>query len=302
MKSASILIVILFVASIAVAFNVSDEIKIDNLATTPEHTLNGSNDDAANSRMEVDIRIDKFNITKSNESIDFGGKSNVDIKNDDRNQTDTLITSSVHLRNSIQTHSTRTSRGFLGLFIIPYIVCFFVAKGFWPMYPSMLQYQVNEMGKKVFSQSDERIRQFCCGKLNFQESCYRPVLFKLVPVDPTDCPPLPSTESTPTTTNPAPPPASNAPQTWGNMPARIASKPSKTAQQNTDVEVFDSGKKPSPTKPDETPNINIEIHNVFSFGTTGNNTTNAQPPRTEQTDNKISISKNEQNNPPVIFA
>lgn len=54
------------------------------------------------------------------------------------------------------------------------IICFFAAKGFWPVFPSMLQYQVNEMGKKVFSQSDDRIRQFCCGKFNFQETCYRP--------------------------------------------------------------------------------------------------------------------------------
>lgn len=54
------------------------------------------------------------------------------------------------------------------------IICFFAAKGFWPFYPSMLQYQVNEMGKKVFSLSDDRIRQFCCGKFNFQETCYRP--------------------------------------------------------------------------------------------------------------------------------
>lgn len=54
------------------------------------------------------------------------------------------------------------------------IVCFFAAKGFWPFYPPILQYQVSEMGKKVFSLSDDRIRQFCRGKFNFQETCYRP--------------------------------------------------------------------------------------------------------------------------------
>lgn len=54
------------------------------------------------------------------------------------------------------------------------IVCFFAAKGFWPFYPPMLQYQVNEMGKKIFALSDDRVRQFCRGKFNFQETCYRP--------------------------------------------------------------------------------------------------------------------------------
>lgn len=54
------------------------------------------------------------------------------------------------------------------------IICFFAAKGFWPFYPPILQYQVNEMGRKVFSLSDDRIQQFCRGKFNFQEMCYRP--------------------------------------------------------------------------------------------------------------------------------
>lgn len=54
------------------------------------------------------------------------------------------------------------------------IICFFAAKGAWPFYPAILQYQVNEMGRKVFSLSDDRIRQFCRGKFNFPETCYRP--------------------------------------------------------------------------------------------------------------------------------
>lgn len=54
------------------------------------------------------------------------------------------------------------------------IVCFFASKGFWPFYPPMLQYQVNEMGKKIFALSDDRVKQFCRGKFNFQETCYRP--------------------------------------------------------------------------------------------------------------------------------
>lgn len=65
------------------------------------------------------------------------------------------------------------------------IICFFASKGFWPFYPAMLQYQVNEMGKKLLSLSDERIRQFCCGKINFQETCVKPgelKFFKLVSI------------------------------------------------------------------------------------------------------------------------
>lgn len=56
------------------------------------------------------------------------------------------------------------------------IVCFFAAKGVWPFYPSVLQFQVNEMGKKLFTQSDDKIRQFCRGKFNFPDTCYRPGL------------------------------------------------------------------------------------------------------------------------------
>lgn len=61
----------------------------------------------------------------------------------------------------------------------PDIVCFFAAKGFWPFYPHMLQLQVNEMGKKIFAQSDDKIRQFCRGKFNFPDTCYRPGRFNI---------------------------------------------------------------------------------------------------------------------------
>lgn len=206
----------------------------------------------------------------------------------------------------------------------------------------MLQYQVNEMGKKVFAQSDDRIKQFCCGKVNFQESCQRPRKFKIVfpidlfilscllyvcplyltvifsliftvvfkgyflPVETTDCPPLPTTTPPkPATMAPAPPVTSA--QSWVDAPARIASKPSNTAQHNTDIELFESGKKSTPPKliDDEKnpPNINIEIHNVFSFGMTNNSLPSLLPLKTTDTDNNISVSKHKQNesSSPIVY-
>lgn len=120
-----------------------------------------------------------------------------------------------------------------------------------------------------------------------------------VPVEATECPPLSTVTAAPT---PAPS-GTSAAQSWGDAPARIA-KPSRKAQQNTDVEVFDSDMKTSTTTPDplkKQPNINIEIHNVFSFGT-ANNT--SFPTRTGENDSKIIGSKTDQNhsNPPIIYA
>lgn len=77
-------------------------------------------------------------------------------------------------------------------------------------------------------------------------------------------------------------PASSA-QSWGDVPAKIAfkAKPSKTGQETTDIEVFDSNDGTTTSAPKQ--NINIEIHNVFSFGT---NT--SIPSRNENRDSKIS--------------
>lgn len=72
--------------------------------------------------------------------------------------------------------------GFICNFIcfVTDIICFFAAKGFWPIFPAFMQYQVNEMGKRVFSLSDDRIQQYCQGKFNFQGTCYRPGEHRLV--------------------------------------------------------------------------------------------------------------------------
>lgn len=206
------------------------------------------------------------------------------------------------------------------------IICFFASKGFWPFYPTILQAQVNEMGKKVFSLGDDKIRQFCQGKFNFQETCYRPGEFIYNTISsrvPTQIPLLrfcfepnffpvyykgyfvPDTSGIdcPTTTKaPATTAKPAKAQSW-DTPARIQSTNNNNAarsvtsivqQQKTpnDVEVFESTLKPTkapqnsvgtkaPQNSIETkapqnsvedlgekqaPNINIEIHNIFSFG------------------------------------
>lgn len=122
---------------------------------------------------------------------------------------------------------------------------------------------------------------------------YFAVVYKgyFVPVDATDCPPIVTSSTAATTAQPAA-------QSWAETPARIAS-PKKPVQQNTDVEVFDSGKSTTPSTKvtsEKTPNINIEIHNVFSFGN-GNSST---PPQTEESDGKIS--ETHRPGSPVIYA
>lgn len=128
-----------------------------------------------------------------------------------------------------------------------------------------------------------------------------------VPIDASDCPPL----TTVATTAAAPAAEINAAQ-WADPPARVASKlkPSRNGvKQNTDIEVFNSEKGSTTTAAttmpdkDKQPNINIEIHNVFSFG--GANSSSFSP-KNEETDNKFTVTQNEHtnsnSNPPIIYA
>lgn len=128
-----------------------------------------------------------------------------------------------------------------------------------------------------------------------------------VPVDAvtTDCPPIGSTVQPPASEAPEQPPASSA-ASWGDAPAKIAAKPKP--HKNSEVEVFDSSGKTTTPKPKlealdgEKPqsNINIEIHNVFSFGST-NNTLPSQP-QNQQTDSKISTPIETNSSPHIIYA
>lgn len=109
-------------------------------------------------------------------------------------------------------------------------------------------------------------------------------------------------------TAPTPPPATSA-QSWGDAPAKIAVKPKP---HHSDVEIFDGNGKLTTAKPkletldgekQQQPNVNIEIHNVFSFGTANNSLLQPEQPQQSplngQTDNKISLPND---NPRIIYA
>lgn len=129
MKSTSVWFVLLCVVQIATAFSITNELNIGNLTATPELTMNISDS-------SIDISINEFNISNANETLNFD-TSNIDrstrtdtdrvIQNDHNNYSISqsahhhtgLIVSNEHWRNSILKHQSRTSRSFLGLFIIP---------------------------------------------------------------------------------------------------------------------------------------------------------------------------------------
>lgn len=130
---------------------------------------------------------------------------------------------------------------------------------------------------------------------------------------PTECPPLQPV--TTVATAPTPSPAATSAQSWGDAPAKIAFKP-KPHKQNSDVEIFDGNGKFTTAKPkletldgekQQQSNVNIEIHNVFSFGTANNSLSNPlssspfqqQSPLSGQTDNKISLPNDD---PRIIYA
>lgn len=142
-----------------------------------------------------------------------------------------------------------------------------------------------------------------------------------VPIDavstecPTECPPIQPPTTTVIVTAPTPPPPQpTTSQSWGDAPAKIAFQPSKIGHhQNSDVEVFDSSGKRTTTKPklealdgekQQQSNVNIEIHNVFSFASPNNSLSQQMPavlvsPLNGQTDNKIGLPND---NPRIIYA
>lgn len=120
MKSASICCVLLCAVKIISTFSITNQLSIENLTATPELIMNISDS-------QIDITIDEFNISDSNESVNFNKQTNDDfVTQNDYNysisemafHTD-LITPTEHWRKSILKHQSRTSRSFFGLFIIP---------------------------------------------------------------------------------------------------------------------------------------------------------------------------------------
>ncbi|XP_055920160.1 uncharacterized protein LOC129951836 [Eupeodes corollae] len=80
-------------------------------------------------------------------------------------------------------------RSFFHLFNVPYIVCFFAAKGKWPFFPNFMQVQVDQVGRSIFPQSDSFIRNYCQKWIQIKE-CFRPHNIVSYP----DAPPPPTTE------------------------------------------------------------------------------------------------------------
>ncbi|XP_017476675.1 PREDICTED: uncharacterized protein LOC108366724 [Rhagoletis zephyria] len=70
--------------------------------------------------------------------------------------------------------SLEQRRGFFHIFNIPYIVCFFAAKGKWPFIPTFMQSRVDESARTFFKKNDSAIRQFCQKWIQIKE-CFRPI-------------------------------------------------------------------------------------------------------------------------------
>ncbi|XP_075167842.1 uncharacterized protein LOC142240008 [Haematobia irritans] len=68
-------------------------------------------------------------------------------------------------------------KGFLKIFNVPYIICFFAAKGKWPFIPPMMQNRVDVAARTLFSQNDSFIKQFCQKWIQVKE-CFRPIFCK----------------------------------------------------------------------------------------------------------------------------
>ncbi|KAM7345296.1 uncharacterized protein ACRADG_011660 isoform 2-T2 [Cochliomyia hominivorax] len=65
-------------------------------------------------------------------------------------------------------------KSFLKIFNIPYIICFFAAKGKWPFIPPFMQNRVDAAARTLFSQNDSFIKQFCNKWIQIKE-CFRPL-------------------------------------------------------------------------------------------------------------------------------
>ncbi|CAD7014811.1 uncharacterized protein LOC101459319 [Ceratitis capitata] len=70
--------------------------------------------------------------------------------------------------------SLEQRRGFFHIFNIPYIVCFFAAKGKWPFIPNFMQGRVDATARTFFKQNDSVIKQFCHKWIQIKE-CFRPL-------------------------------------------------------------------------------------------------------------------------------
>ncbi|XP_023162917.2 uncharacterized protein LOC111594035 isoform X2 [Drosophila hydei] len=78
----------------------------------------------------------------------------------------------IHLISSLEHQRT-----FLHLFHVPYIICFYAAKGKWPYVPGFMKTRVDSAAKSFFHQNDSFIKQFCTKWIQVKE-CFRPIFDK----------------------------------------------------------------------------------------------------------------------------
>ncbi|XP_017865378.1 PREDICTED: uncharacterized protein LOC108615416 [Drosophila arizonae] len=78
----------------------------------------------------------------------------------------------IHLISSLEHQRT-----FLHLFHVPYIICFYAAKGKWPYVPGFMKARVDNAAKSFFHQNDSFIKQFCTKWIQVKE-CFRPIFDK----------------------------------------------------------------------------------------------------------------------------
>ncbi|XP_030558538.1 uncharacterized protein LOC115761060 [Drosophila novamexicana] len=80
--------------------------------------------------------------------------------------------SGIHLISSLEHRRT-----FLQIFQVPYIMCFYAAKGKWPYVPGFLRSRVDSSARSFFLQNDSYIKDFCTKWIQVKE-CFRPVFDK----------------------------------------------------------------------------------------------------------------------------
>ncbi|KAH8400772.1 hypothetical protein KR009_000938 [Drosophila setifemur] len=80
--------------------------------------------------------------------------------------------SGIHLISSLDHQRT-----FLHLFHVPYIICFYAAKGKWPYVPGFMKFKVDNAARSFFNQNDSFIKQFCTKWIQVKE-CFRPIFDK----------------------------------------------------------------------------------------------------------------------------
>ncbi|XP_011177857.1 uncharacterized protein LOC105209248 [Zeugodacus cucurbitae] len=95
----------------------------------------------------------------------------------------------------LATSGLEQRRGFFHIFNIPYIVCFFAAKGKWPFIPTFMQGRVDETARTFFKKNDSAIKQFCQKWIQIKQ-CFRPLFATTSPNDVEQLDPLRSTPCT----------------------------------------------------------------------------------------------------------